>query len=314
MGCPILIPLAYRKALDAVEAKRLSRAVGLPLISKPLAPNDIPDFLGGTHRSSNSLRLVKSAEQLQDNVVHLKQQSKEKTKPAGLLYLDGDTLTLFCRTPMSRSPLSFRLDFTTSKMRNMAKEQNKKTLMVKAVGGKAVDASKWVVDATAGLGQDAFMLAYMGYRVTLIERSPVMAAMLSHAISSVRPDSWAFSTVHRMTLLHTDAEQWLSTQLKSSEITKKPKVIYLDPMFPHPDKKALSQKSMQMLQHILGQDTDADKLLPLAQAFATERVVVKRHRASPHLAGQDPHIIFEGKSHRFDVYLLDLPDRSSIRC
>jgi 16S rRNA (guanine1516-N2)-methyltransferase len=304
VGNPILVSLAYRKASDAAEAKRLSRAVELPLIVKPLAPNDISDFLENTNRRLNPFSLITSNNQPED-----------KPKPAGLLYLDGSALTLFCRTPISKCPLSLRLDFTTSKIRNMSKEQNKKTLMVKAVGGKPIDASQWIVDATAGLGQDAFMLAYLGYKVTLIERSPAMAAMLSHAISSVRPDSWAFSTVHRMTLLHTDAEQWLSAQLHSSEISKtpkKPKVIYLDPMFPHPDKKALSQKSMQILQHILGQDRDADKLLPLAQAFAAERVVVKRHHASPHLAGLDPHMMFEGKSHRFDVYLLNLPDPRSV--
>jgi 16S rRNA (guanine1516-N2)-methyltransferase len=236
--------------------------------------------------------------------VHLKRPPKGHLIQTGLLYLDGDILTLFCQSTISKRPWSLRLDFATPKMRSMAKEQNKKTLMAKAIGAKTVDTSKWIVDATAGLGQDAFMLAYMGYKITLIERSPVVAAMLSHAISSVRPDSWAFSTVHRMTLLHTDAEQWLSEQRQLPETAKKPAVIYLDPMFPHPDKKALSQKSMQMLQQILGQDLDADKLLSPAQALATERVVVKRHRASSHLAGQEPQLVFEGKSHRFDVYLL----------
>jgi 16S rRNA (guanine1516-N2)-methyltransferase len=290
----ITTPLAYRHASDADEAKRLSTAVGLPLIRKPLAPIEISGFLKNSS-NPNPLRLVKSTEALENRLVTY----------AGLLYLDGDVLTLFCQSPISKHPLSLFLDFTTHKMRSMAKEQNKKTLMAKAIGAKIIDASKWIVDATAGLGQDAFMLAYMGYKVTLLERSPVMAALLSNAISRVKPDSWAFSTVHRLTLLHTDAGQWLSEQQQLPEAAKKPTVIYLDPMFPHPDKKALSQKSMQMLQQIVGQDTDADKLLPLAQALATERVVVKRHRASPHLGEQKPQIIFEGKSHRFDVYLID---------
>lgn len=261
--------LAYCRASDFAEAKRLSRATGLPLIISPMAA--IPE--------------------------------RVNAKYASLLYLNGETLTLFCHNPISKHPLSLFLDFTTTKMRVMAKQQNKKTLLAKSIGAKTMAAPKWIVDATAGLGQDAFMLAYMGYKVTLIERSPVIAALLGHAISRVRPDSWAFSTVHRMTLLHTDAEQWLSEQLQLPETTEKPGVIYLDPMFPHPDKKALSQKSMQILQRILGQDLDADRLLPLAQALATERVVVKRHRASPHLKGQEPNICFEGKSHRFDVYL-----------
>ncbi len=284
-------PLAYCHASDASEAQRLSAATRLPLIRKPLAAIEIADFLKNSS-TVNPLRLVKSGETSENKPITY----------TGLLYLDGGVLTLFSQSPISKRPLSLFLDFTSQKMRSMAKAQNKKTLIAKAIGAKTIDTSKWIVDATAGLGQDAFMLAYMGYNVTLLERSPAMAALLSNAISRVKPDSWAFSTVHRLTLLHTDARQWLFEQQQYPTSAKKPSVIYIDPMFPHPDKKALSQKSMQMLQQIVGPDADADKLLSLAQALATERVVVKRHRASPHLGEQKPQIIFEGKSHRFDVY------------
>jgi 16S rRNA (guanine1516-N2)-methyltransferase len=296
-----VIPLAYHLISDIPEAKRLATVLGLPFIHKSITPKDIPLYLGRKHHGP--MRLLK-ADSHKSNVEHLATLDKQEIGNPGLLYLDNNRLTLFCCTSISKQPLSLSLDFTAPKMRTMAREQNKKTLLAKAIGAKSMGESTWIVDATAGLGQDAFMLAYMGYKVTLIERSSIVATLLSHAISKVRPDSWAFSTVHRMHLLHRDAKQWLTEQSEMLKSTQKPAVVYLDPMFPHRDKKSLSQKSMQILQQLLGQDLDAETLLPLAKSVATERVVVKRHRASPHLCNEIPQIIFEGKSHRFDVYLI----------
>ncbi|GHM54843.1 hypothetical protein ECZU51_35130 [Escherichia coli] len=49
--------------------------------------------------------------------------------------------------------------------------------MAKAVGIKG-DYLPDVVDATAGLGRDAFVLASVGCRVRMLERNPVVAALL----------------------------------------------------------------------------------------------------------------------------------------
>ena len=50
-----------------------------------------------------------------------------------------------------------------------------------------------VVDATAGLGRDAFVMASLGCRVTLVERSPVAAAL-------VGADGTPFDIRHRLVL------------------------------------------------------------------------------------------------------------------
>ena len=47
-----------------------------------------------------------------------------------------------------------------------------------AIGRKA----KSVVDATGGLGNDAILLARMGFKVLMIERSPVMSALLEDGL------------------------------------------------------------------------------------------------------------------------------------
>ena len=60
---------------------------------------------------------------------------------------------------------------------------------------------------------------------------------------------------------------------------------------------------MQLLQRLLGEEADPAELLEAARASATERVVVKRPRRAPPLAGTAPHHSLTGRSTRFDVYV-----------
>ena len=98
----------------------------------------------------------------------------------------------------------------------------------------------------------------------------------------------------------TDAITYLAKLPK----TKYPDVIYLDPMFPSRSKSALNKKSMRILKEIVGKDSDSDQLLKIALKTALKRVVVKRPKLAPHLAGKKPDITYRGKSSRFDVYLI----------
>ena len=80
-------------------------------------------------------------------------------------------------------------------------------------------------------------------------------------------------------------------------------VVLLDPMFPakrKPDAKP--PKAMQALAAVVGADDDADALLVPALGVATQRVIVKRPRQAPPLAGLKPAWTIEGKLLRFDVY------------
>ena len=81
-----------------------------------------------------------------------------------------------------------------------------------------------------------------------------------------------------------------------------PQVIYLDPMFPHRDKSALVKKEMRLFRVLAGRDDDAPALLAAALALASHRVVVKRPRKAPAVAGIPPGFALEGKSSRYDVY------------
>ncbi|MBL0673192.1 class I SAM-dependent methyltransferase [Aeromonas hydrophila] len=170
--------------------------------------------------------------------------------------------------------------------------------IAKAVGLKA-GAMPRVVDATAGLGRDAFVLASLGCKVTMIERSPVVAALLQDGLARAAQDPEIGPWVReRMQLLHGPA---VETLLGLSE---RPDVIYLDPMFPHKQKSALVKKEMRVFQSLVGPDLDADALLPAALAMADKRVVVKRPDYAGWLNEHKPSMAIETKSNRFDVYVM----------
>lgn len=156
-----------------------------------------------------------------------------------------------------------------------------------------------ILDATAGLGRDAFVLAQLGCTMTLIERQPVIAALLADGLRRAALDADVGPIVQRMSLRQGDA-----IVLMREGIVPPPQVIYLDPMFPHRDKSALVKKEMRLFRPLVGDDGDASELLAAALALASHRVVVKRPRKAPPVAGPTPGYALEGKSSRFDIYPL----------
>ncbi len=156
-----------------------------------------------------------------------------------------------------------------------------------------------VVDATAGWGRDAFVLATLGCRVHMIERSEVIAKLLEDGLQRAKQDEKIGPLIKdKLSLTRGESRQELRN------IPFEPEVIYLDPMFPHKEKSALVKKEMRMLQEVVGQDHDADELLKTALKTATNRVVVKRPDYADFLARIKPNTSIKTKKHRFDIYLI----------
>lgn len=168
--------------------------------------------------------------------------------------------------------------------------------VARAVGVKG-DYLPTVVDATAGLGRDAFVLASVGCHVTMFERHPVVAALLDDGLRRAYQDREIGHWIQaRLTLIHASSIEALG------QVDSRPDVVYLDPMFPHKQKSALVKKEMRVFQSLVGADTDADSLLAPAIALAKKRVVVKRPDYAPPLGNRATNNAVVTKGHRFDLY------------
>ena len=184
-------------------------------------------------------------------------------------------------------PLSFRgLDRRTG-TGNLSLKQP----IGKAIGSK----SKTVVDATAGLGHDAALLACMGWDVLAIERDAFLASTIQLSIQDAERSSELWNLMRdRLRVQHGDSKVILRS------LDPQPDVVYLDPMFRDRRKpSALPKKPAQILQ-ALAEPSQECELLEVARAVA-RRVVVKRPKGGPSIA--EPNLTFRGRLVRYDVYL-----------
>ncbi len=144
-----------------------------------------------------------------------------------------------------------------------------------------------VADLFAGWGTDGLSLALKGCAVTLVERSPVVWALLDdlvvrHALPAA--------------VVCAEAGAWCRAHRKEVD------VAYLDPMFPPRRKPALPDRSMQLLRGLAARDDEGlAERLEQAKAAARQRVVIKRRIHDP--AAGRPAWQLRGGRIRFDVYL-----------
>jgi len=169
--------------------------------------------------------------------------------------------------------------------------------LVRAAGAAKKTPMPTVVDATAGLGRDAFLLASVGAKVVMLERSAEVHALLEDALDRARAASDALAeVVSRMTLIHGDARDYLPNL--------QAEIVIVDPMHPPRQNSALVKKEMRLLAGIVGADEDSHELMRVALASARDRVVLKWPLgAAPLLETPAPSYQFSGKTVRYEVFL-----------
>lgn len=197
------------------------------------------------------------------------------------LLMAGGVLSLRDRRGSRLRPLS--IDFSAPA------PASKKQLLGRAVGRK----TRSVVDATAGWGEDARRMRAMGYRLTLLERNPIMAALLSNAAARA---ATADAEDEPMEVVATDAIEHLQARPRAWDC------VYLDPMFP-PKRRAstLAKRPLRLLRELAGDDPDKDRLFRAARIAANKRVVVKRPDDGAPVFGAPAETV-SGKLVSYDVY------------
>ncbi len=175
--------------------------------------------------------------------------------------------------------------------------------IAKAVGLKSGN-TPTVLDVTAGLAGDAFVLATLGCTVTLIERSPIIFALIENAVERASL-SEKFTPILKQgfEILNQDAIDYISEQLNNGG--KAPDVIYIDPMYPERKKSALVKKEMQILQRLHDRDDRSSELLEISLQFAKKRVVVKRPAHAETLNDRKPNTCIKSKKTRYDIYTIE---------
>ncbi len=231
------------------------------------------------------------ADALRQRLAHLSSE-----QPLFDLELTDQQLQLRLNTPDAPGPVY--VDFVTGKVAHRRQfGGGRGQPIAKAVGLKA-GINPHIVDATAGLGRDSFLFASLGCRVTMVEQSPVIAALLEDGLQRGLANSEIAEICQRMTMVSADSNNYLQ------QCSDRPDVIYLDPMYPHRDKSALVKKEMRLFQLLLGEPVDSSSLFSTALNCAKKRVVVKRPKGAKTITTQKPTMSIRSKNTRYDVYVM----------
>lgn len=173
--------------------------------------------------------------------------------------------------------------------------------LVKAARLKGFPGTPHAVDATAGLGQDALLLAAAGFEVDLYESDPVIAALLRDGLRRAADNPALHEAVARM---HANEGDGIAALRACSADGHAPDVVYLDPMFPARRKSAAVKKKFQLLHRLERPCADERMLLQAALDARPRKVVVKRPPKGPYLAGVKPAYSLTSKAVRYDCLVL----------
>ncbi|MBF0294305.1 MAG: class I SAM-dependent methyltransferase [Magnetococcales bacterium] len=215
----------------------------------------------------------------------------EQTEDRLVLALTGERLALLARQRGRGQPVA--VDFSPEIAAARRQEGLRQTL-ARAAGLKSGGVRPVVLDMTPGLGRDAFVLAALGCEVLMVERSPVVAALLEDGLrrAAMLPEA------SRLRLMQGEAVAFLNHLPAGGHPCQ---VIYLDPMHPEREKSALVKKEMRLLRAVVGDDPDAEELAQAALRHGQARVVIKRPRLAPPLGAQPQRVVM-GQSVRYDIY------------
>ena len=181
-----------------------------------------------------------------------------------------------------------------SKMIKRIKQSNlEKELLIRStkIKGKS---NLNIIDATAGLGEDSFLLASYGYTVSLYENNPIIAELLIDALERARKIPELEEIASRMKVYEEDSI------IAMANLKHSPDVILLDPMFPERTKSALIKKKFQILHKIERPCTDEFDMLKSAIKANPHKIIIKRPLKGEYLAGVKPNYSIKGNSIRYD--------------
>lgn len=193
---------------------------------------------------------------------------------------DGEIPTIY-----DNEGRKFKIDFLGDNLNyNKVKSSINKEPLAKALGSG--NKGYKLLDLSAGLGVDSVFLLQLGFKVTAIERNPLIYMALKIA-SEHLPE---------IDFIYSDSLKYLDTV-----VPEQFDVAYFDPMFPEKKKSALPKQEMVFFKNLVGHDEDAGNIVNLAiEKKLFKRFVVKRPLSAESF--KKPAGSIEGKIIRYDIY------------
>lgn len=269
-------------------------------------PEDSNEKVSGNGRAMNN-----RPKSLDEKALGNVSAADESTDAMPILAIDSDGISLIAGNQKIRGDFSKEIPRITNESRLNGE------LLIKAAKVKKRDHELTAIDATAGLGEDALLLAAYGYTVTMYERDPVIGLLLYDALRRAREIPELCDIVSRMTLKMEDSivamqdfvnndnvPATVSSQEEQDTITC-PDIILLDPMFPKRKKSGLIKKKFQVLHYLEKPCTDETELLAAAKAAHPKKIIIKRPAKGPFLADEKPSYSIKGDSIRYDCITLN---------
>ena len=212
----------------------------------------------------------------------------------GVMTLSGDFEHMLSR--IKRSGIASELIVKASGIGKKSPSDEKDHGLFQCTG--AVSGHPVAVDATAGLGEDSFLLAAAGFAVMMYEKDPVIAALVKDALKRADMTEDLRDIAGRMSLIEGDSLEAMR------KMEKGPDLILLDPMFPARKKSSLVKKKLQLIQKLEHPCDNEDEMMDAAISASPGRIVVKRPKKGPYLAGRKPSFSVSGKQIRYDCYIV----------
>ena len=172
-------------------------------------------------------------------------------------------------------------------------------ILIRAAKPSSLGTSPTALDATAGLGEDSLLLAAAGFRVTLCERDPVIAALLKDSLRRASGVPELSDAVSRMKAVECDSVSYMAGASERFDL------ILLDPMFPERKKSGLIKKKLQLIQMLEAPCDDEEELFSAAYSLSPRKLLIKRPAKGPYLAGKKPDHSVTGGSVRYDCFRCD---------
>ncbi|WP_222987457.1 class I SAM-dependent methyltransferase [Psittacicella hinzii] len=236
--------------------------------------------------------------------VAFKKIKHDAQAPLALVYYQGKLSIAYKNKngELSKTKNPVSVDFLEGETATRAKNLNnvRSEFVVRSVISKRLPVGQqYILDATAGFGQDSFLLTTAGANVLMLERNPVIGLLLADGLNRLKNQSPEQVNLNLRfpVSITTNAGKNICKSLNFTS-------VYLDPMYPHKESSAKVNKKMQSIQEIVGLDHDTDDLFRAAQSLNASRIVVKRPKNAPFLGNKETNDSVKSPSHRFDLYYL----------